>query len=234
MLAPRKHLWVTLQTTFPAHPPGRGSTANQARPMKPNPMLPAGPTSVLDDLPPRAWLDTTVPGFPEGCDRFDFYAEWLARHLAGNPIPVHPRQQAFLHSAVEEPHPVRLSERVKDCLGALEIVEASHAAGETWQAFRERQHRDFLAREKQDPNWPGWVFETEWQCDDGIWEQVGEEWRERTALPELPDYPDIPYRFHLQQEIAARPGEDPEKIVREFLMAFDFSLNQPDTPTSPS
>jgi hypothetical protein len=44
--------------------------------------LPTGPTSVLDDFPPRGWLDTAVPEFPEGCDKIDYYMEWLVGHLA--------------------------------------------------------------------------------------------------------------------------------------------------------
>lgn len=195
---------------------------------RPHECLPDGPTIILDELPPRSWQDTVVPEFSDDCDKVGFYAEWLAKHLMQTTVPVHPWQNEL----IDQPGMLRqnccqdgLRNTLYDCEVALEIVEASHAAGETWEAFRDRQYKCFCSQEKTDPNWQGWGFEGEWLCCSSTWKRVGEEWREKIAIPNLPDFPDIPFRVYLLQEIQAQPEMLPEQIVWEFLMGFEFSLN---------
>ncbi len=54
--------------------------------------LPAGPTIVLEDFPPRAWADIEIPTSPEGVNKRDFYVKWLTDHLFNSAATLAPRQ----------------------------------------------------------------------------------------------------------------------------------------------
>ena len=170
-------------------------------------ILPAGPTRILDDMPPRAWSDIVAPVFHEGCDKWDFYCSWLVDHLMNSGIRPHPRQQKFLDTMrlpfidfFAEHYPEGLGVACKDALPAFEIVEASHAAGETWGQFDSRQFASWKNQQSADPQ-VGCGYDTEWRCSRETWEAVGEEWRERQQAGPIPEYPDIPYRTFLSLEI---------------------------------
>jgi len=138
--------------------------------------LPTGPTIILDDLPPRGWTDTAVPIFPDGCDRLEFYARWLGEHLATTRSTPHRRQKEFLDS-LHVPWSEILQNYAEQSLGAqlalaqcaLEIVEASHAAGETWEQFQKRQRVAMV----EDEEFKTLDFENEYSCCESKWSALG-------------------------------------------------------------
>jgi len=194
-----------------------------------NPNLPTGPTIIVDDLPPRGWLDTETPKFPTDCNRLDFYSRWLADYLASHKVLPHQRQAEYLEglhiSWIEQLMNFEgqsLGGEVAVCMGTIELIEASHAHGETWQEFRTRQH---LAWRHGDEHHE-FDFENEYCCHECTWIQIGAEWREKMAIDDLANFPDIPYRYYLAQEVRHQLTCNPIGVVRDFLSYFDFDLNQ--------
>ena len=180
-------------------------------------------------MPPRAWNDISVPVFPEGCDKLDFYCSWLVDHLMNSEIRPHPRQQEFLDALhlsfidfLAEHYPEGLGVAYNDALQTYEIVEASHAAGETWDQFDARQFAFWKNQQSAEPQ-VGWEYETEWRCIRKTWEAVGDEWSERQQAGLIPEYPDIPYRAFLSLEIRGTLDvADKTAVIAGFLAVFDI------------
>lgn len=190
--------------------------------------LPTGPTIILDDLPPRGWTDTAVPIFPDGCDRLEFYARWLGEHLATTRSTPHRQQKEFLDS-LHVPWSEILQDYEEQSLGAqlalaqyaIQIVEASHAAGETWEQFQKRQRATMAEDEEFKPL----DFENEYSCSESKWIEIGQECQEKSQLPDLPDFPDIPFRLYLALEINLHLEVDSKSITRNFIVSFENSYN---------
>jgi hypothetical protein len=180
-------------------------------------------------MPPRAWNDTSVPVFPEGCDKLDFYCSWLVDHLMNSEICPSTRQLEFLDAMrlpfidfFAEHYPEGLGVAYKDAMPAFEILEASHASGETWAQFDARQFA-FWKNENVNSTQVGWGYDTEWRCGQRIWEAIGEECRERQQAGPIPEYPDIPYRAFLSFEIRETLDiADKTAVIAGYLAEFDI------------
>lgn len=180
--------------------------------------LPTGPTIILEDMPPRSWSDVTVPEIPGGVDRDDFYAEWLADYLLKNPVPLSATQKEYVDSlpndfrtCMEEYYPEGLVQRYDECVVALEIVQASHKAGESWEQFSDRQRKAW--EHDQD----GWDYENEWCCSRETWEAIGSEYREMFKVGPVPDNPDIPWRAYISLEINGMDKTSAMNVVKGYL-----------------
>lgn len=188
--------------------------------------LPTGPTKIADDHVPRSWSDLVVPEIPGGTsDPPAFYIGWLADYLTNKEVPFTPEQQSFFAHRSDwmewlvEFAPAGLPEYLADTEAAVEIIESSHRAGETWEEFVRRQHDAFL-RENLERGFD-LGFEEEWCCDKMTWKAVGEEVREQQRCHNLPPYRDIPYRAYLSCEIRAMQNRDrAESLLREILGKF--------------
>jgi hypothetical protein len=95
-----------------------------------------------------------------------FYADWLTDYLVKNPVPLAKQQQEYVESlpsdfisCMGEYYPEGLAQGFADCEFAIEIVSASHAAGESWEQFSVRQKKAWMEQ-----NEDGWDFENEWHC----------------------------------------------------------------------
>ena len=191
-----------------------------------NPKLPTGPSIIADELPPRSWLDKQIPDFPENCNRLDFYHQWLAQHLATEYIQPNPRQVEYLEGLpnlwaeyVMDLDGQSLGYMIEECSDTINLIEASHAHGETWQEFRKRQ---YVAWE-QSSEYRYYDFESEYCCLECTWKSIGLEWHEKKAIVNLAEFPDIPYRFYLAQEIRHSFAEDPITVVSDFLSHFNVA-----------
>jgi len=187
--------------------------------------LPTGPTKLADDHLPRSWSDTVVPAISSGTsDPLSFYTVWLVDYLTNKEIPFTPEQEGFFDHRGEwmewlvEFAPSGLPEYLADTESAVEIIEASHRARETWDEFVRRQREAFQRHQpKLKPGFDG-NFEKEWCCAKTTWAEIGEEVREQQRCHNLPPYRDIPYRAYLSCEIRAMQNRDrAESLLREIL-----------------
>lgn len=161
-----------------------------------------------------------MPEIPARIDRESFYKEWLTDYLIRKPVLLSLRQQEWVNtlpqdysSYIAEYYPEGIAEVYDELQPALEIIEASHAAGETWEQFDKRQR---LAWENADKPCD---YENEWSCCSITWEEIGTEYQEMMIAGPNPDYPDIPLRAYISLEIKGLDREEALQVVKGYLFA---------------
>ena len=155
---------------------------------------------------------------PEGVDQMAFYAEWLTDYLIKNPVPLAKQQHEYVDSLpsdylsfMADHHPEGLAYLIADCQGAMEIIESSYQAKETWEQFDSRQRAAWKAEGHEGG------FDEEYRCSRDTWENLVVSLVERERHASIPDFQDIPFRAYISLEIKGREREGALDAVSEYL-----------------
>ena len=133
-------------------------------------------------------------------------------------MPLGKQQQEYADSLpsdylsfMAEHHPEGLAHLIAECQGAMEIIEASYQAKETWEQFDSRQR----AAWKADGHQGG--YEEEYGCSRSTWENLISSFIERDRCAPKHIYPDIPLRAYISLEIRGLDREEALDVVRGYL-----------------
>lgn len=191
--------------------------------------------SLLNDLPPRHYADSTVPTRSDGepmrrtndQEEYDTYTAWLAEYLFTTDIPLHPRQREYAkHSDTLDPDTAvfHISDWFGYAVWELDMLKNAFEAGEDWLSFDAVQHEAFASfSDEEREELP---FD-EWAVSRGVWERLREEWSEEKALTLRTDHADIPYRSLLSHILKRLPNrEERIAIIRSYFQNFDENASK--------
>jgi hypothetical protein len=179
---------------------------------------------LLEDLPPRSFVDFTVPNRADGSPLTkcvqpgdcEAYVSWLAEYLYDSELPLSPNQRAWLSASKDTPE--RLIFGCSDVAGYavwdLDAMVREFERGRTYEQMESE------LRQRSDE------FQTAAQRPDGQNEPLSldalarlyQEWQEEQAAGAQWTHADIPYRPLLSW--ALRQTHDAEKRRRYMQMFF--------------
>ena len=190
---------------------------------------------MLDFLPPRNFIDFTVPARADGslltaCEQpgdYETYVRWLADYLHEADLPLSQEQTEWLAVQVYEPEMLvfACSEEFGFAIHQLEVVESWFEEGLDYQEYRTEALAEWEARSPEIR--AGFPFEEWLGVTQFTFERLREEWREERASGHTWTHADIPFRSLLNLAFKAIPDTEVRyRVADEYFRNFSENSNK--------
>ena len=182
---------------------------------------------LLEDLPPRSFVDFTVPNRADGsplteCIQprdYETYVAWLADYLYGNELPLSPNQRAWLAASDDTPKQLifECSDIASYAVWELDEMVSEFEEGRTYEQMESelRQLWNEFRKAEQKANAPNEPLSLD------AFTRLYQEWQEEKSAGVQCKHADIQFRPLLSWALRQTPdAEERRRYVDMFFQNF--------------